>query len=74
MKKPQSIFVMDHYQVAFFDEKGEQVADIQKKNLLALLAEHAERHGFNIEGVTIETSLGNFKAIREDGELKIRRS
>ena len=74
MKKATEIFVMNYFQVAFFDEKGDQVPEIQKKNLLVLLAEHAEKCGYNMEGVKVETNLGDFKVIKEEGEWRTRKS
>ena len=73
MKKPTTVFVMNHYQIAFFDERGEQVPEIQKKNLLALLAEHSEKYGYDIEGIRVETPLGSFYMTKEDGEWRTRK-
>lgn len=57
------VMAFDNFNVAAFNKAGKQIPILQK-NLLCLWAEHAEREGFNPDGVVVETPRGNWRLFR----------
>lgn len=67
MKKPTSILVFDNLNIAVCDENGQQIPELQK-SAVTLLAEHAERCGYDLDGVVLETPTHHWRIFRtEDG-------
>jgi hypothetical protein len=64
------ILVFHNFNVAVCDEKGQQVGELQQ-NLLCLLAEHAERHGYDLNGVQVRTQMGDWNLYKKDGMWNI---
>lgn len=54
MNKPKTMFVFRNLLVAAIDEQGQQIPELQRP-LLCLLAEHAEKCGYDLDGVAVET-------------------
>jgi hypothetical protein len=65
--KVQTIMVFPNLAVAAVDEKGEQIPELQA-SVPQLLAEAAQRHGYDLDGVTIETGFHRWRMRRtKDG-------
>lgn len=58
MKKLSTFHIGREGQVCAFDERGEQVPEINRGSLSRLLGEHIERCGYDPEGVMMETPNG----------------
>lgn len=63
-----AVLVFDNLNIACFDalgDAGEQIPELQK-SLPTLFAEHAERCGYDANGVVIETTTGKWRLFRTD--------
>lgn len=61
MKLIKSIAVFGTGNVMVFDEKGEQIAELQR-NLFAELAERGTKAGYEMDGVIVNVQwVGNFR-------------
>lgn len=60
-----NIIVFPNFNVACFNAAGEQMPELQK-SIPTLLAEHAEKCGYDLNGAVIETAHGNWKMFRTD--------
>lgn len=64
--KIRHILALANFSMACFDERGEQIPELQS-NLLILWAEHAERAGHDPNGLVVETPMGALKIVRSTG-------
>lgn len=64
--KVRTIIMGPAGQFAVFDEAGEQLAVLQRRSAVALLAEAAERLGFEVEGCRVETPRGEGTLVRSE--------
>lgn len=70
-KEIQTVMIFGNMNLCAFDEQGNQIPEIQR-NLVSLWAEHAEKNGYNVHGVVVETFSGKWKIFRtSDGGFNI---
>ncbi len=67
MKKPRTIFVSSCGQIVAGDENGQQIAELQTP-LPILLAQEAEKHGWDLDGVQITGAFIATPFRQADGE------
>lgn len=58
-----TIMLFDNLNIAVLDDAGEQVPVLQR-SVARLLAEHAEKHGYDLDGAIIETPHAKWQAFR----------
>lgn len=63
-KKLSTLMIFGGGQIACFDTDDKQVGELQT-SAITLWAQHAEKLGYNIEGLRVETPQGNLVMRRD---------
>lgn len=66
MSKITDVMIFDNLNIAVFDGKGEQIPELQH-SLISLWADHAERKGYDAEGLVVKTPRGNWRLFKTEG-------
>lgn len=66
--KVKTLILFGNGLFAAFDENDQQIPELQSKSAIELWSDFAEESGFDVEGCTAKTSLGEPQIITRKGK------